>query len=628
VHINAGFSNEAQLKKLTDLLYEKSREGTTFTGLMEAISNEVTIITAIHNIKANAGSKTAGVDRNKMDKYLQMPKVAVIDLIRSTVSDYKPKPAKRIYIEKANGKQRPLGIPTVLDRIVQECIRIIIEPICEARFYPHSYGFRPYRAQKHAVRDIVNIINGSNKSDTMPVYALEGDIKGCFDNINHRVLLSKLWKIGIHDKRLLKIISQMLKAGYMEQDAFSDTSVGTGQGSVLSPLLANVYLNDFDWYVGRKYYHPHPKAKLRSSDMRKLRQQGILPKYNIRFADDWVILTTAEKKAHRLKKELSKYFKHRLKLEISEEKTVVTNMAVSGVRFLGFNIRVAKSEKGNGKLVAKPYPDYIKLGKKIKNLRSAIREIAGHKALNCRVAQIEYVNSVIMGIAEYIKSGISSHAFNMIDHRVNNMVFAVWKRIYPQNYLQMKVELQKLSNLPARHEGHETKTFAVNYQGKWIGITYAFLTHVQYEKKPFNQNMTPYTAEGRMLYEKYRSSKKPLPRDRPALYSPETLKMSAYNSKYNFEYYMNREYAFNRDKMVCRCCKRHLLSTEQRECHHVDPALPLNQLNKVPNLAWVCTECHKQIHGRDIPPGTDGKVKRKIISFREKLLKSKSVKQP
>lgn len=595
---------------------------------MEAISNEVTIITAIHNVKANAGSKTAGVDRNKMDKYLQMPKTVVIDLIRSTVSDYKPKPAKRIYIHKANGKQRPLGIPTVLDRIIQECIRIIIEPICEARFYPHSYGFRPYRAQKHAVRDIVNIINGSNKSDSVPIYALEGDIKGCFDNINHRILLGKLWKIGIHDKRLLKIISQMLRAGYMEHDAYSDTPVGTGQGSVLSPLLANVYLNDFDWYVGRKYYHPHPKAKLRSSDMRKLRQQGIFPKYNIRFADDWVILTTAEKEAHRLKKELSKYFKYRLNLEISEEKTVVTNMTVSGVRFLGFNIRVAKSEKGNGKLVAKPYPDYIKLGKKIKNLRSEIREIAEHKALNCRVAQIEYVNSVIMGIAEYIKSGISSHAFNMIDYRVNNMVFAVWKRIYPQNYLQMKVDLQKLSNLPARHEGHETKTFAVNYQGKWIGITYAFLTHVQYEKKPFNQNMTPYTAEGRMLYSKYRSSKKPLPRDRPALYSPEKLKMSAYKSKYNFEYLMNREYAFNRDKMVCRCCKQSLLSTEQRECHHVDPSLPLNQLNKVPNLAWVCTECHKQIHGKEIPLSADGKVKRKILSFREKLLKSKSVKQP
>ena len=592
---------------------------------MEAISNEVTIITAIHNIKANAGSKTAGVDRNKMDKYLQMPKEELIELIRSTMSNYKPKPAKRVYIEKTNGKQRPLGIPTVLDRIIQECIRIIIEPICEAKFYPHSYGFRPYRAQKHAVRDIVNIINGSNKSDSMPIYALEGDIRGCFDNINHRTLLGKLWKVGIHDKRLMKIISQMLKAGYMDNDVFFDTTLGTGQGSVLSPLLANVYLNDFDWYVGRKYYHPFSKLQLESSDRRKLRQQGILPKYNVRFADDWVILTTAEKEAYRLKKELTKYFKYRLALEVSEEKTVVTNMTVSGVKFLGFSIRVAKSEKSKGKstvrYVAKPYPDYLKLGKKIKGLRSAIREIKMQRALNCRVAQIEYVNSIIMGIAEYIKSGISSHAFNMIDYRVNDMAFAVWKRMFPKNYLQMKIQLQQLCNLPARHEGHETKVFAVNYQGKWVGITCAFLTHVQYEKKPFNQNMTPYAAEGRMLYQRYRSNQKPLPRDRPALYSPEKLKMSAYKSKYNFEYLMNREYAFNRDKMVCRCCKRPLLHTEQRECHHVDPTLPLNQLNKVPNLAWVCTMCHKQIHGKAIPQNAKVKVKNKIIAFRNKFNK-------
>lgn len=172
MHINVGFSNETQLKKLTDLLYEKSGQGVSFTGLMEAIINEVTIVTAIHNIKANAGSKTAGVDRNKMDKYLQMPKEAVIDLIRRTVSDYKPKPAKRIYIAKANGKQRPLGIPTVLDRIVQECIRIIIEPICEARFYPHSYGFRPYRAQKHAVRDITLPKAACSMNGTFPAKSL------------------------------------------------------------------------------------------------------------------------------------------------------------------------------------------------------------------------------------------------------------------------------------------------------------------------------------------------------------------------------------------------------------------------------------------------------------------------
>jgi len=159
VHLNVRFSTEAEMKQTLDFLYKKSKEGISFTGLVEAMVNEVTIVTAIHNIKSNKGSKTAGVDQMKMDRYLQMPREELIALIRDNFSNYRPKPARRVYIPKKNGKQRPLGIPTVLDRIIQECVRIIIEPICEAKFYPHSYGFRPYRAQKHAIRDIVNVIN-------------------------------------------------------------------------------------------------------------------------------------------------------------------------------------------------------------------------------------------------------------------------------------------------------------------------------------------------------------------------------------------------------------------------------------------------------------------------------------
>lgn len=396
MHLSVRFSTEKELKQFQDLLYEKSGQGVSFTGLLEAMVSEVTIVTAVHNIKSNKGSKTAGVDRMKMDKYLQMPKEELFQLIQSNISNYKPKPAKRKYIEKANGKKRPLGIPTVLDRIIQECMRLILEPICEARFYPHSYGFRPYRAQKHAIRDIVNVINASVKSKDQPVWAVEGDIKGCFDNINHRLLLKKLWRIGIHDKRVLKIISQMLKAGYIDQDLYHATEMGTPQGGILSPLLSNVYLNDFDWYVGRCYMEPHRQCKHKCNDTRRLKWSGITPKYNFRYADDWVILTSTEQEAFRMKHELTKYFKHRMKLELSQEKTYVTDLRKNGIHFLGYIVKAERKRKTpdpatwSDNLVGKPFPDMERLTKKIHTLQKEVRKIGLYTQSNTQAAQIQY----------------------------------------------------------------------------------------------------------------------------------------------------------------------------------------------------------------------------------------------
>lgn len=626
MHINVKFSNETDLKKLLDLLYEKSKTGNVFTGLLEAITDEVVIVTAIHNIKPNKGSKTTGVDKIKMDKYLQMPKDEVIYLVKKSICDYKPKPAKRVYIDKGNGKKRPLGIPTILDRIIQECIRIIIEPICEARFYPHSYGFRPYRSQKHAIRGIVNVINANYKSKDQPVWALEGDIKGCFDNINHRILLKKLWDIGVHDKRVIQIIKAMLSVGYVEYDMLKNDDKGTPQGGILSPLLANVYLNDFDWYVGRKYYEPHRKCKYKCNDSRRLKWSGITPKYNFRYADDWVILTSSKKEAERLKRELSKYFKYKLKLELSEEKTKITDMRTDGIHFLGFVIKAEKPRRTPADkeikehFVGKPYPDMKRLSKKIQNLCKEIRDIRNYSAVNSRIAQIQYINSVIMGIAEYIKIGISSHAFHVIDRRVNNSALSTWKRMYPDKYNEWQIPLKDLSNLPHRHEGYISKTFAIPYEDMWIGITMAFITHVRYEVKPFNQKMTPYTPEGRKIYVNYRNKNKPLPKDRPSINTSDDLRMAVYaENKMNFEYFMNREYAFNRDKGKCRCCKTPLYENPTANCHHVDNKLPIDKINKVNNLAWVCRSCHLMIHGSEIPESLDTKVVKKIEKFREKL---------
>lgn len=623
VHLNVRFSTEAEMKQTLDFLHEKSKEGIAFTGLIEAMVNEVTIVTAIHNIKSNKGSKTAGVDQTKMDKYLQMPREELIALIKDSFSNYRPKPARRVYIPKKNGKLRPLGIPTVLDRIIQECVRIVIEPICEAKFYPHSYGFRPYRAQKHAIRDIINVINAATNSPDQPVWAVEGDIKGCFDNIDHRILLKKIWRIGIHDKRVIKMIQQMLKAGYIESGMMNDTRLGTMQGGILSPLLSNVYLNDFDWFVGRMYMEPHRQCKHKCNDTRRLKWSGVTPKYNFRFADDWVILTSTEQEAYRLKRMLTKYFKNRMKLELSQEKTFVTDLRTEGIHFLGFVVKAERKRKTpdpktwTKNLVGKPLPDMERLKEKIQKIADEVRVIGEITERSVQAAQIHRVNSMIVGLAQYLQPSICSHAFHAIDRRINNTALAVWKKRFPKHYNKYQIPLEKLCNLPHRHEGYKSKTFAVPIEGEWFGITMAFITHSKYEIRPFDQRMTPYTEEGRRIYSYYRNKSKPLPCDRPSVNTARDIQLSVYaKTVFNFEYFMNREYAYNRDKGKCKCCKKPLFLDDKKFCYHVKRELPLEKVNKVQNLIWLCNDCYRMVNNGAIPPDIDEKVLKKIQKYK------------
>ena len=151
----------------------------------------------------------------------------------------------------------------------------------------------------------------------------------------------------------------------------------------------------------------------------------------------------------------------------------------------------------------------------------------------------------------------------------------------------------------------------------------AFITHSKYESKPFDQKMTPYTEDGRRRYVNYRNKHKPLPCDRPSINSPEDLALSAYAKgkgwKANFEYFMNREYAYNRDKGKCKCCGKYFSEIVPKHCHHVNNRLPIDRINKVPNLAWLCVPCHRMVHNSPIPPELDAKTVRKIQKYRDKL---------
>ncbi len=215
--------------------------------LLEPIKSPTNIMTAIHKIKGNKGSRTPGSDGEIMQKHiLEVGYEAVIQRVQSHLDDYKPKPVRRKMIDKpGKSEKRPLGIPTIIDRVVQQCVKQIIEPILEAQFFNHSYGFRPMREAKHAIARITHMTQSTGYK-----WVIEGDISKFFDEVNHSILIKKLWNMGIRDQRVLMIIKKMLKAGIMNE--IHKNELGTPQGGIISPLLANVYLHKLDKWIVRE----------------------------------------------------------------------------------------------------------------------------------------------------------------------------------------------------------------------------------------------------------------------------------------------------------------------------------------------------------------------------------------
>ena len=241
-----------------DNLYEESKKRCTFTNLMPLIIEEDNILLAYRNIKKNKGGHTSGVDGYTIKDVGKLSKDKLVKMVRSKLQNYHPNAVKRVEIPKPNGKTRPLGIPTIMDRIIQQCILQIMEPICEAQFYKHSYGFRPDRSAEHAIARCYNLMQLTNLH-----YVVDVDIKAFFDNVNHQKLMRQLWSIGIHDKNLLCVIKKMLKAEIvMPDNSRIQPSKGTPQGGILSPLLANVVLNELDWWISSQWENmPCPSIK-------------------------------------------------------------------------------------------------------------------------------------------------------------------------------------------------------------------------------------------------------------------------------------------------------------------------------------------------------------------------------
>ena len=215
-----------------DELYQRSRDGGIFDNLMDLILSRDNILLAYRNIKANGGSYTAGTDNRNITDIGGMAPEKVVEKVRFIVTGsqhgYRPKPVRRKDIPKPNGKTRPLGIPCIWDRLIQQCIKQILEPVCEAKFSNNSYGFRPNRSVEHAINRTYSMLQMMNLH-----YVIEFDIKGFFDNVNHSKLIRQIWSLGIRDKQLIFVIKRILAAPIRMPDGSTIIpDRGTPQGNL------------------------------------------------------------------------------------------------------------------------------------------------------------------------------------------------------------------------------------------------------------------------------------------------------------------------------------------------------------------------------------------------------------
>ena len=308
-----------------DDLYAKSKSGEKFPNLMELILSQDNIMLAYRNIKSNTGSYTAGTDHQNIGDIGKLPPSVVIEKVRKIVTGsqhgYRPKPVRRKDIPKPNGKTRPLGIPCIWDRLIQQCIKQILEPICEAKFSNNSYGFRPNRSVEHAISRTYSLLQRAHLH-----YVLEFDIKGFFDNVNHSKLIRQLWSLGIQDKQLLFVIKRILKAPIRMPDGTTEyPTKGTPQGGIISPLLANVVLNELDHWIDSQWVE-HPLAVshayrriIRTSEVIDkskgyvmMRRTGLKEMFIVRYADDFRIFCRNREDAERTMASVTQWITERL----------------------------------------------------------------------------------------------------------------------------------------------------------------------------------------------------------------------------------------------------------------------------------------------------------------------------
>jgi len=546
-------------------LYEKASNNDTFNNIYDIITSRENILLAFRTIKSNKGSKTPGTDGRTIENIKKLTENELVSIIQTKLENYQPKKVRRKWIEKENGKLRPLGIPCILDRIIQQSFKQVLEPIAEVQFYKHSYGFRPLRSTHHAMARVQFLINQAQLH-----YVVDVDIKGFFDNVNHTLLIKQLWSLGIRDRKVTACISKMLKA---EIDKEGMPSKGVPQGGILSTLLSNIVLNDLDqWVAGQWEFFPLSKNyKSKVGERYAKKRTNLKEGYLVRYADDFKILCRDGKTAQKWYHAVRLYLKERLKLDISPEKSQIVNLRKRKSEFLGFTI------KANIKRKKRVAHTGIKRRKREKLKEQAKIHIQRIKESPTTQNALRF-NSFVLGIHNYFNRATHVNLeFSRIAYELKAFLF---NRLRPVGKYGHPINP---SMTYKKFFSTQVKTFKID------GVYLFPIGDVKtIHAMNFSPKLSLYTEEGRKrIYDKLK----------PNVSFEISRLLKAKLPNRTVEYMDNRISRFSMKVGKCEITGWNLTANEVH-CHHYTPT-HLGGTDKFNNLRILHKDIHRLIHRKN-----------------------------
>lgn len=541
-------------------LYERAKRGDTFKNLMQIVTSRENILRAYRNIKNNTGSTTAGTDKLTINDIKNLTVDEVVGKVRyalnGTKHGYRPKPIRRKYIPKPNGDLRPLGIPCIWDRLIQQCFKQVLEPICEVKFSKHSYGFRPNKSTQNAIADVTLRMNLGHL-----YFVIEFDIKKFFDNVNHSKLIRQMWTLGIRDKQLLYNIRQILKTPIKGKGQLIYPEKGTPQGGIISPLLANIVLNELDHWIENNWEENPIIKKYKDKEdkghaYRAMRKTKLKEMYIVRYADDFRIFCRTKTAAEKTRIAVTQWLQERLKLEVSPDKTRVVNIKKKYSEFLGFKIKVHPKGK---KLVTESHITDKKIKAVTQKLKKQIKHVQRPRPKFNLAEEIWQYNLMVRGIQNYYQ--IATHISidcKKIGRAVNTVI---------KNRLDVSRAGRKLTKA-------EKERYGKSKQLRYIADEPLYPIGYVQHKIPKGKTTSEYPTEAGEINIKL-------------LYQP------LYGR--SIEYADNRISLYNAQKGKCAVTGKDFETTEEIHCHHIKPR---NQggTDEYENLILVTETVHKLIH--------------------------------